>query len=225
MTAVCAICVCCGVCGCVCGVVYVLSVCVWDVRLVFWCCGVLCCVLMCGVGSGASVQCVAGGVYGVCAWCVVAAAVVVCCVVWKKPCVGSKRLRVYQQNARMCSTCARFASTHGDVLNLHTGRREGVWGEGSLLSLSLFPFLFLSSFVLFLFPLLSSLSSLSVTTTMFALCAHSSDLPKGQSAWTLAHSLLAEDVRIMHETIVLALNCASLVPLGMKWACIRAGNW
>ena len=40
------------------------------------------------------------------------------------PCAGSKRLRVYRQNARMCSTCARFAGIHGDVLNLHTGERE-----------------------------------------------------------------------------------------------------
>ena len=36
------------------------------------------------------------------------------------PCVGSKRLRVYRQNARMCSTCARFAGTTGGVLNPHT---------------------------------------------------------------------------------------------------------
>ena len=34
-------------------------------------------------------------------------------------CVGPKRFRVYRQNARMCSTCARFASTHGGVLNRH----------------------------------------------------------------------------------------------------------
>ena len=37
------------------------------------------------------------------------------------PCVGSKRLGVYRQNARMLNTCARFAGTHGGVLNLHTG--------------------------------------------------------------------------------------------------------
>ena len=46
------------------------------------------------------------------------------------PCVGSKRLLVYRQNARMSLTCARFAGTHarrrfelthGDVWNLHTG--------------------------------------------------------------------------------------------------------
>ena len=36
------------------------------------------------------------------------------------PCVGSKRFRVYRQNARMCSTCARVARTHGSVLNQHT---------------------------------------------------------------------------------------------------------
>ena len=35
------------------------------------------------------------------------------------PCVGSKRLRVYRQNARMLNTCARFAGTHRGVLNLH----------------------------------------------------------------------------------------------------------
>ena len=29
------------------------------------------------------------------------------------PCVRSKSLRVYRQNARMCSTCAHFAGTHG----------------------------------------------------------------------------------------------------------------
>ena len=34
------------------------------------------------------------------------------------PCAGSKGLRVYRQNARMCSTCERFASTHRGVLNL-----------------------------------------------------------------------------------------------------------
>ena len=94
-----------------------------DVRLVFWCCGVLCCVVMCGIGGGVGVQCVVCGVYGVCAWCCVVV-VSVCSAAWhakKKTCVGLKRLRVYQQNARMCSTCARFANTHGSVLTLHKG--------------------------------------------------------------------------------------------------------
>ena len=38
------------------------------------------------------------------------------------PCVGSKRLHVYRQNARMCSTRGRFAGTHGGLSNLHTVR-------------------------------------------------------------------------------------------------------
>ena len=48
------------------------------------------------------------------------------------PCVRSKRPRVYVQNVPVCtgtartcvSTCARFAGTHGDVLNVHT---EAFW--------------------------------------------------------------------------------------------------
>ena len=86
--------------------VYVLSVC--DVRFVFWCCGVLCCVVMCGVGAGVGVQCVVCGVCGVCGVCACVCGVVWCvcvCVVcgaaWHaekpavcrfktSPCVGSK---------------------------------------------------------------------------------------------------------------------------------------
>ena len=93
---------------CVC-VEMVVRVCLVYVRFVFWCCGVLCCVITCGVGA----QCVVCGVCGVC----------VCGAAWhaeNAPCVGSERFRVYWQNARMCSTCARFASTHGSVLNVHT---------------------------------------------------------------------------------------------------------
>ena len=40
-----------------------------------------------------------------------------------------------------------------------------------------------------------------------SVCTHGSDLPECQSARTLAHSLFGEHVRIMHETIVLALLC------------------
>ena len=36
------------------------------------------------------------------------------------PCVGSGRLRVYRQQARMSNTCGPVAGTHGDVLTLHT---------------------------------------------------------------------------------------------------------
>ena len=68
--------------------------------------------------------------------------------------------------------------------------------------------------VLFSLSLLSSRSCrlsplLSVTMTMItrpvglSLCTHGSDLPECQSAWTLAHSLLAEHGRIMQETTVL----------------------
>ena len=72
-------CVQCGVCVCFVrgGVWCVVCVCwcvrcgacaekAWDVRFVFWCCGVLCCVVMCRVGAGVGVQCVVCGVCGVC---------------------------------------------------------------------------------------------------------------------------------------------------------------
>ena len=36
------------------------------------------------------------------------------------PCVGSKRIRVYRQNASMLNTCARFAGIHACILNIHT---------------------------------------------------------------------------------------------------------
>ena len=42
-----------------------------DVRFVFWCCGVLCCVVVCGVGAGVGAQCVVCGVCGMCACLVV----------------------------------------------------------------------------------------------------------------------------------------------------------
>ena len=112
------------------------------------------------------------------------------------PCVGSKRIRVYWQNARMCSTYARFDSTH--TRRGGKGGWVGGWERGggwfSSLSFSL-PFsLSLLSFSS-LFPLLSSLSPLSAIMTMItrpvglSLCTHGSDLPERQSACTLAHSL------------------------------------
>ena len=131
---------------------------------------------------------------------------------------------------RMCSTRASFASAHGSVLNVHTGRREGGWGGvGSLLSLSLFRrSLSLLPFSSHL-PLLSSLSSLSVTMTIIT-------RPVG-SLWE--HTALTFlSVRVPALWLIPCLanmfvqckkqvswyNCASLVPLGMKWACICAGN-
>ena len=121
-------------------------------------------------------------------WCVVSVCVCVVCVVcgvvcvvcvWlglasgKPPCAGetspsegSKRIRVYQQkrphvfNMRaFCQyTRKRFEPSHGDVFNLHTGRREGRWGEreGVLFSLFLSPSFSFSSLSLSL--LLSLLS-------------------------------------------------------------------
>ena len=222
-------CVCVGVCVGVCGVVYVLRVCVGCAFcvLVFWCCGVLCCV--------------------VCVWCVVCV-----CVVWrglargkapvcrfkKSPCVGSKGLRVYRQNARMCSTCARLARTHGGLLNLHTG--------GLSLSLSLFLSSFLISLVLSSFSLLSFSSFVLFSfsfSALFSLVFPLSNDDNGHSSSRLSLSLYNTaltclSVRVRGLWPILCwLNmfasckkqlswhsCANLVPLGMKWACICAGN-
>ena len=61
---------------------------VWDVRFVFWCCGVLWCVVcvlsVCGAAWHAEKPSV--------------------CRFKTSPCVRSKRFRVYRQNARMCSS-------------------------------------------------------------------------------------------------------------------------
>ena len=80
------VCVQCGVCFVRDGVWRVVCVCwcVWDVRFVFWCCGVLCCVVMCGVGAGVGVamcgvQCLVCGVW--CLWCVCVVGCVLC--VWR----------------------------------------------------------------------------------------------------------------------------------------------
>ena len=85
----------CGGCACVLrvSVVYVLRMCVWDVRFVFWSCGVLCCVVMCGVGADVGAQCVV--VVCVCVrWCVC----VVC--VWRGLARGKPRVSV--KNVSVC---------------------------------------------------------------------------------------------------------------------------
>ena len=96
----------------------------WDVRFVFWCCGVLLCVVC--------VVCV-----GLCLWCVVCGAAwhaektrvwvqnVYECRSKTLPCVRAKRAHVFNMRAFCRNTRNRFEPTHGDVLNLHTGRREG----------------------------------------------------------------------------------------------------
>ena len=183
---------CFGVCGAVCAVVCAWCVCnVWCVCLCVWrglARGKHPCVARLGTRKNVSV-----------------------CTFKTLPCVLAKRAHVEHMRAFCLYTRRRFEPTHGDVLNLHTGS----------LSLSS-PSLFLSSFLLFSLPsyfsrslsLLSSLlSSLSATMTMItrpvgslslSLCKHGSDLPECQSAWSVAHSLLGEHVRIMQETTVLA---------------------
>ena len=92
------------------------------------CCAVsLCVVLVLVLGRNVwclwcvrGVCCVCGVVCVVCVWRGVARGKKKVCKFKTSPCVGSKRIRVYRQNARMCSTYARFASTHGGVLNRHT---------------------------------------------------------------------------------------------------------
>ena len=165
---------------------------------------------MCGVGAGVGAQCV-------------------CCLCVAR--LGTRKTTVCR--SKKTSPCV---GSHGDVFNLHAGRREGRWGEegggGSLLSLSLFPshFLSLPSFSLSsLFPLLSSLFSLSSTMTMIT-------RPVGSLCVHTALTCLSARVPVLWLIPCLAnmfvsctkqlswFYCESLVPLGVKWACICAGN-
>ena len=202
--------------------------------LVWWCAvlcrHVWCWCAMCGVWRLWCLWCVCV-VCDVCVRCGVCAVWCLWCLcVWRglargkhpvcrfqtPPCVRSKRFRVYQQNARMLNTCARFASTHGGVLNVHTERREE-GGEGVLFSLFLsslfslsFPSLSFSPLYLFSLPSLVFSPSLLATMTMItrpigSLCVHTALLcPECRSACTFAHSLFGEHVRITQETTVLA---------------------
>ena len=161
------------------------------------CFGVWClwCVVQC-------VACVGGGV-----WCVVCVGVV--SVVWWRGLARGKP-RVYVQNASVCTcntrtcrnTCARVAGTHGSVLNVHTG--------GFTLS-----FLSLLSSFLFLRSRPSYFSrSLSLFSLVFPLSnddnGHSSSVHTALTCLSVKVPVLwlipclAEHVRIMHETTVLA---------------------
>ena len=236
------LCVCvesvCGVCAeSVCGIG------VWCFSVVVYCsvCGVCCvCSVVCWV---VSVVCGVRRVWCVgCVWRGLARGKHPVCRFKTSPCAGSRRLRVYRQNARMCSTCARFAgthaglfeTTHGDVLNLHT--------EGISLSLPS-PSLFLSSFLLSLFlrSLPSYFSPSHSLLSSFSLFSLSNDDNDHSSSWhslcnTKALTCLSVSVRGLRSIPCLAnmfascrkqlswYNCRSLVPLGMKWACICAGN-
>ena len=114
------------------------------------------------------------------------------------PCVPAKRAHVFNMRAFCQYTRRRFQPTHE-----RRERERG--GEGGFSSLS-----FSLPFSFSLFPLLSSLSSLSATMTMItrpvglSLCTHGSNLPECQSACILAHSVFGEHVHIMQETTVQA---------------------
>ena len=118
--------------------------------------------VVCGVGAGVGVQCVVCGVCGLrsavcgvrCAVCRVPCAV---CGVWCVVCVWCVWC-VWRQHTRK-----RFEPTHGDVLNVHTGRRV-LFSLSRPLSLPSF-----SSFVLFSFSF-SALFSLSLLAPVSSLC-------------------------------------------------------
>ena len=221
--------------------VYVLRVCVWDVRFVFWCC-VLC---MCIVGAGVGAQCVVCGVCGVCAWCVLCVCGVVCVLcVWRglargkplvcrfktSPCAPAPRAHVEHMRAFYRYTRRRFEPTHGDVSNLHN---RGL--SLSLLSFSLslvLSSLSLPSYFSLSLSLLSSLlSSLSATMTMIT-------RPVGSLSLSVNTALTCLSVRVRGpwpipcwpnmfascRNLLSWHNCANLVPLGTKWACICAAN-
>ena len=115
----------------------VLRVCVWDVRFVFWCCGVFLCVV-CGV-CGATWHAEKKPV----------------CRFKTPPCVPAKRAHVEHRFKTLPFMPAKrmhvfnmraFCGTHGGVLNLHTETcwtyTRGGGRRGGFSSLSLFPSLF-----------------------------------------------------------------------------------
>ena len=115
----------------------------------------------------------------------------------------------------MLNTCGRFAGTHGGPL-----------------SLSSRPFFFLSSVVLFLRSLLSSLLSsrlsLSATMTMISrpvgsLCIHTALTCQGVRVRGLRSIPCLANMFASCKEQLSWYNCASLVPIGMRWACICRG--
>ena len=187
-------------CMCMCGVCVDMVV---HMLCVLWCvrCVVVLCVLlvMCGV-----VWC--GVVYVWCVW---------CGTLKTPPCVRSRRLRVYVQHMRAFSeyTRRRFESTHG-----------GVSVSFLLSHLSVCPF---SS------PLFSSLfflsSLLSVTMTMItrpvgSLCVHTALACECVRVRGLRSIPCLANMFVSCKKQLSWHNCARLVPRGMKWAGICAGN-
>ena len=91
-----------------------------------WCLCVVCAWNVCLV-LRVVVWCAVSSLCGCWCWCAMRllrlCVCVVCGAAWhaaKKKRVRPKRLRVYCQNARTCSTCGHFSGAHGDVWNVHT---------------------------------------------------------------------------------------------------------
>ena len=164
--------------------------------------------------------CVCGACCGVCVWRGLARG--------KPPCVSSKRLRLYVQNASCVParrahvehmgafsryTRSRFERTHGGVWSLH---KEGLSLLVSFL-LSLFrrSFPSFSSFVLF--SLLSSLSNNDNdhSSSQLSLCTHGSDLPECQSTWPVG---MKWPVSVLEMSVV--FGCV-LVVFGCVGMCLH----
>ena len=139
--------------------------------------------------------------------CGVVSCVVLCgvwCVVWR----GLFNMRAFCRYTRK-----RFEPTHRDVLNLHTERREGS-GVLFIRSLSLSR----------LSRLLSSVTMTLITRPVGSLCVHAAltcQSVRMHGPWPIPcwPNMFASCKKQLSW-----YNCASLVPLGMKWACICAGN-
>ena len=133
------------------------------------------------------------------------------------PCVRSKRSRVHFQDARVTKDTG-VSNVHTRAFSTYTRERE------SLLLSRLSPLVSPSLFFSYL-----SFSSLSVTITMIArpvgsLCTHSSDLPKGPGCKGRGPVPVGLTCSHHARNNCLGVSSASLVPLGMKWACVCAGN-
>ena len=127
------------------------------------------------------------------------------------PCVPSKRL-CHKGHGRL-------ERTHENVFNLHTGASLSSL-LASLLSRVSLSLLLVS---------LSFFSSLSVTMTILtrpvgSLCTHSSDLPLKPECKDRDPFPVDLTCSRHAKNNCLGVSCAGLVPLGMKWACICAGN-
>ena len=154
------------------------------------------------------------------------------------PCAPAKRAHVFNMRAFCRHTRKRFEPDTRRRFEPTHGEEGGRWG-GSLLSLSrpfsLSLFLLLSLFrrslhsFSFSFSSLPLLSSLSVTMTMItrpvgSLCVHTAltcQSVRVHRLWPIPYwpNMFASCKKQLSWK-----NCASLVPLGMEWACICAGN-